>query len=267
MAAAAPESSLYRTGYDQEAWTEFWNQFAPSYHKILRAVFPANQKLVHSWRERGLIDASTRVLDVGSGPGTYTLPLAEAAGRVTALDTSARMLEVLQQEAAERQLNNIEVKLANWHDISGQKEYDLVLAANCPVIADRKSLFKMNQMSRQYALLICYAGKVKTALRHALWKEIMGEEMQGQGFDISYPFNLLYQEGFYPHLSFEEQGYRYFEKTEAVFKNYCSYFKVFGQEGPRVQRILDQLLSKRETGGLIEENMSYRLALLWWKTL
>ncbi len=260
------ESSLYRGGYDQAAWTDFWNQFAPSYHKILEALMPANQKLVRSWKDQGLIDAGTCALDVGAGPGTYTLPLAEEAGRVTALDTSAGMLDTLKQEAAARQLGNIRVKLADWQDAWGQKEYDLVLAANCPAISDRKNLFKMNELSRKFALLICYAGKVRTTLRYALWKEIMGEEMQGRGFDISYPFNILYQEGFYPHLSFVEQAYRYSEKTETVFQNYCYYFKIFGQEGARVQRILDQFLAKRENGGLVEERMSYRLALLWWKT-
>jgi methylase of polypeptide subunit release factors len=261
------ESSLYRTGYDSRAWTEFWNQFAATHHKILQELWPANEKLIQCWRSQGLLDQSTCVLDVGSGPGTYSLPLAEAAGKVTALDTSAEMLDVLKQEADKRQLRNIEVRLTDWHDISGQKEYDLVLAANCPAISDRKNLFKMNDLSRRYAMLICYAGKVETSLRHALWREIMSEEMQGQGFDISYPCNILYREGFYPHLSFVEQGYRYLEKTETVFKNYCLYFKIFGQEGARVQQILDRCLAKRETGGLIEESMSYRLALLWWKTL
>lgn len=259
-------SSLYRCGFNQGAWTEFWNQFAPTYHKILQALLPLNQDLVRSWIELGLVDADTGVLDIGCGPGTYSLPLAGAAGKITALDTSEKMLDVLQKEAEKRQLQNIELKLADWQDLSCHKEYDLVVAANCPAISNRKNLLKMSQAARKFALFICYAGQTGSPIRHTLWKNIMGEEMQGSGFDVSYPFNILYQDGFYPQLRFVKQEYRYREKAETVLQNYCVYFKVFGKEGQSLQRKLAKCLAEFESGGFIEETMAYRLALLWWET-
>ncbi|ANT64802.1 class I SAM-dependent DNA methyltransferase [Prosthecochloris sp. CIB 2401] len=53
------------------------------------------------------IDPSWNMLDVGCGTGLVTLPFAKKALHITALDTSAGMLEVLEKKAAAEQLSNI----------------------------------------------------------------------------------------------------------------------------------------------------------------
>ncbi len=257
-------SSLYNKEADPAAWQAYWDFFAPSYLKICRALRPACRKMVYSWKERGLLDKKTRILDIGCGPGTFTLPLGESSGEVAALDTSGKMLKMLRSEAAAEKLNNINPIQADWNDIRCGKEYDLVFAANCPAINSYKTLMKMNEVSRSYCMLICYTGKVSPTLRHYLWQEIMGEKMQGKTFDISFPFNILYLEGYFPHLSFEKQDYSYVEKTERVLQNYRAYFKIFGKEGPGVDRVLSKCIEARSINGYIEEKVSYKLAVMWW---
>ncbi|GFJ88808.1 class I SAM-dependent methyltransferase [Phytohabitans rumicis] len=59
------------------------------------------------------------VLDVGCGPGTITLDLAErvAPGRVTAVDTSEDALAAARQAAAERGTDNVDFAVADVHDL------------------------------------------------------------------------------------------------------------------------------------------------------
>jgi SAM-dependent methyltransferase len=249
---------------DPAAWQVFWDLFAPSYLKISRALRPASRKMVCLWKEKGLADEASRVLDIGCGPGTFALPLGEISREVVALDTSSKMLEMLNSEACKENLNNIRLIQANWEEVDYWKEYDLVLAANSPAVNNLKTLMKMNRASRGYCMLICYASKESPTLRHLLWKEIMSEELQGNTFDISFPFNILYREGYLPHLSFEKQKYSYLEEAETVLQNYRAYFKIFGKEGPAVDRALERCILNRSSNGCIEENVSYKLAVMCW---
>ena len=65
-------------------------------------------------RREEIFKPGDSVLDVGSGPGTFSLLLAEQAGKVTALDYSAGMLETLAREAEARGLANIERVRSTW---------------------------------------------------------------------------------------------------------------------------------------------------------
>ncbi|MDO9533897.1 MAG: class I SAM-dependent methyltransferase [Bacillota bacterium] len=257
-------SSLCSMEKDPAAWQVFWDLFAPSYLKICRALRPACRKMVSSWKEEGLLDEKSRILDIGCGPGTFALPLGEISGEVEALDTSAGMLEMLRSDASKEKLNNIHPIQADWDDFQCGMEYDFVLAANSPAINNFKTLMKMNEASSSCCMLICYAGKVSPTLRQLLWEEIMGEKLHGNTFDISFPFNILYLEGYFPQLSFVEQKYSYLEEAETVLQNYRAYFKIFGKEGPAVDEVIKKSIQTRSISGCIEEKVSYKLAVMWW---
>jgi len=261
---ARKDSSLCSMEKDPAAWQIFWDLFAPSYLKICRTLRPACRKMVSSWKEECLFDEKSLVLDIGCGPGTFALPLGQIVKEVAALDTSAGMLEMLQSDALKEKVDKIRLIQADWDDFQWEREYDFVLAANSPAINSYKTLMKMCKASRSYCMLICYAGKVSPTLRQLLWEEIMGEKMQGSTFDISFPFNILYLEGFFPHLSFVEQKYSYLEEAETVLQNYRAYFKIFGKEGPVVDKIIGKCIQTRSVNGCIEEKVSYKLAVMWW---
>ena len=57
------------------------------------------------------IDQYDQVADIGCGPGYFTLPLAKylVRGKVYALDTSEKMLDVLRPKVAEARLANVEI--------------------------------------------------------------------------------------------------------------------------------------------------------------
>ncbi|MBT9146724.1 MAG: Ubiquinone biosynthesis O-methyltransferase [Syntrophomonadaceae bacterium] len=261
---ARQNSSLCSMEKDPAAWQIFWDLFSPSYLKICRALRPACRAMASYWKEEGIFDQKSRILDIGCGPGTFALPLGEIAEEVAALDTSAGMLEMLRSDASKEKVNNIHPIQADWDNFQWKKNYDFVLAANSPAINSYQTLMKMNEVSSSYCMLICSAGKVSPTLRHLLWEEIMGEKLQGNAFDISFPFNILYLEGYFPHLSFEEQQYSYLEEAETVLQNYRAYFKIFGKEGRAVDKVLKKCIQTRSVKECIEEKVTYKLAVMWW---
>lgn len=67
-----------------------------------------------------------RVLDLGSGPGRHALPLARAGYRVTAVDTSAGLLQRLEQLAADDDLD-IDIRRADMREFEEAGAFDAVL--------------------------------------------------------------------------------------------------------------------------------------------
>lgn len=260
------EASLYQRVKDASRWQIFWDQYAPTYQEISKLLIPLNEKLVQSWEEEGLIHGSSRVLDIGCGPGTLTLPLSKRVGEVVALDTSKKMLDLLKEEAMERGLENLKYVQKEWEEIEEVKEYHLVLASNSPAIYNQKTLEKMIQVSRHYCLYMCYVTKVSSPLRSLLWRRIMGEELTGRTFSIIYPFNILYSEGYFPHITYVDQEYTYRLEVQRAWKNYSAYFQIFGKKGEGVERLLEETISSMAHRGLIHETISYRLGVMWWSS-
>ena len=64
------------------------------------------------------------VLDLGAGPGRHSLPLARSGYTVTALDTSAHLLEQLRESTADLP---IEIVQADMREFVREQAYELVL--------------------------------------------------------------------------------------------------------------------------------------------
>jgi|WetSurMetagenome_2_1015567.scaffolds.fasta_scaffold103742_2 predicted TPR repeat methyltransferase len=97
------------------------------------------------------------VLDIGCGPGTLAIPLAQKAKSVTGLDISTEMLKRLKFNAEKIGLDNIKYLNAPWQDVlsSGQAgSYDVVVASRSLMSGDIKSaLAGIITITRQAAYL------------------------------------------------------------------------------------------------------------------
>ncbi len=70
------------------------------------------------------------VLDVGAGPGTYTIPAANMTRHVTAVDISSGMLSELEARAATLGLNNISCVRSSWQDYQLSTRSDVMICFN-----------------------------------------------------------------------------------------------------------------------------------------
>ena len=77
-----------------------------------------------------LVDRSHRVLEVGCGPGTYTLPIAVRCDRLIALDSSEAMLQRLLERAVASGALNVEARWGRVPDQLGDEgAFDGLVAA------------------------------------------------------------------------------------------------------------------------------------------
>ena len=78
-----------------------------------------------------ILSKEDTVLDVGCGEGSVTIPLSEEVSRITAIDATEKMLEILNEKIEEEGINNIETIKDDVNDVSLEKygKYDVVLAS------------------------------------------------------------------------------------------------------------------------------------------
>ena len=94
---------------------DYWGRRAKNYRDALHIKTEQDPLLLRVLRD---ITPETTVLDVGAGTGRHTLALAPRVASVTAVDPSAAMLGLLQEDLDAQKLTNVTVTQSEWLDAS-----------------------------------------------------------------------------------------------------------------------------------------------------
>ena len=263
---ARANSSLGAGYRNERAWEDFWNFFSQNYARR-NEVSAATVEVIVDWLAgEGVLTEDMDVLDVGCGPGAYTLPLAARVGRVAGLDSASQMLEVLEELAKSRGLGDkVRTIAARWQDVDLSRDFDLVFAANTPAVNNFETLMKMGRSSRRYCCLVSFAGNCKLSLRDSLWEVVMGEPLRSAAFDIIYPFNILYHDGYRPSLKFFRYSGCHDEPVDYLVEHYTRYFRIFGKDGSDTVERSASFIKARAEGGSCRDGMEATLGVMWWR--
>jgi SAM-dependent methyltransferase len=265
----ARQTSALAKGYpNAAAWTAFWDLAADRYALRNRETMSFHDALIAMLEREGVVQSHSVVLDVGCGPGTYAIPLARRAARVVGLDSAPAMLEAMRREAEFYQVaGRVEARLGAWDEVPATPDFDLVLAAKSPAIYDYDSLMKMNRVARGYGCLITFAGPYKLGLRNALWQVVTGAPIKSAAFDLIYPFNILYSEGYLPNLRFYEYRSAFTESVAYWTEYFRCYFRIFGYEGPETDAAITGYLHSVAVDGHCQDQEESIIAVMWWRVM
>lgn len=146
------------------------------------------------------LDNIESLLDVGCGPGTFTLFYAPIVKKVVAFDFSPKMLEKLEKNINEKGFKNVEILQANiegdWKNIP---ICDVVLASRCLEVDDlQKALEKLNTHAKKAVYLTFKAGNsyISEELLQIIKRDVIPRP------DYIYVLNILYKMGIYAKLDF-----------------------------------------------------------------
>lgn len=146
------------------------------------------------------LEGINSLLDVGCGVGNLSLLLAQKLDEVYALDYSSGMLEVLNQNAKEKNLTNIKTINKSWYDSwENVSKADLVIASRSMEVDDMKeALSKLNEKANKKVVISFKKGGsfVSEEILDILQKEIIKKP------DYIYVLNILYQMGIYATVNF-----------------------------------------------------------------
>jgi predicted RNA methylase len=216
------------------------------------------------------ISRTSRVLDIGAGPGTLALPLAPLVSEITAVEPGKGMVDLLYENMKKEGIKNITCIQKRWEDVDIFRDlatqYDVVIASLSLTMEDiRESLAKMDAASSGYVYLFWFADPPFWERMYLdLWPKLHGKTYH-PGPKADCLFNVLYQMGMYPNVEMLplQKEYRFSTRREmmAFFRNR------FAGNTPGQKRVLDTYLApliRKERGEVVISGDS-TLAKVWWK--
>ncbi len=207
------------------------------------------------------------VLDVGCGPGTLALPIAEQVKQVTAIDYSKGMLELLNERAEKQGVNNIKTVHCSWEDDwseFGIGPHNLVIASRSMNIPDLAGA--LQKLDHYATDTIHVAERISPSPFDPEAFAALGREFNS-GPDYIYTVNMLYQLGIHPRIErIELKRELHFENLGQAVQGYAWMFKDLL---PEEEQLLEKFVSKRiitqkDDHIIVKRDHPQRWALLSW---
>ena len=240
--------------FDKKA--EWYNRVVPKRSDHASEVIP-----------RLAVDHDSTVLDIGSGPGILSVPLAKTVKHVTALDPSSAMLRCLENNAQREGLENITLINKRWEDVDIGKDmeaHDIVIASHSLTMLDLKgALIKMNEASDKAVYLIAGAGKQAWDYLE-LWPKLYGEPYV-PGPDYIFIVNILYQMGIYANMEIWTNDSR--QPVSSLDDAVQERLEYFEASLPGAEQVIREHLSRTlvEENGVLMARRKTKTAMIWWQ--
>ncbi|MBI4188710.1 MAG: class I SAM-dependent methyltransferase [Chloroflexi bacterium] len=148
------------------------------------------------------IDSRSTVLDVGSGAGRWTIPVARIARSVTAVEPSADMQDMLRQSITAARLSNIQIVAATWQE-AAVEPHDVVICAHAMNASPEFAGFvhKMENHARERCYIALHIPP-HDGIINELCLAISGRRYDSPNAIVAY--NALYELGIYANVLVEE---------------------------------------------------------------
>jgi 2-polyprenyl-3-methyl-5-hydroxy-6-metoxy-1,4-benzoquinol methylase len=150
------------------------------------------------------IKSDSTVLDIGAGVGAWAAFIAKRAGRVTAVEPSASMIDVMKESLSEEGISNVSILQGSWPDVD-VPPHDYSLCSHAMYGYPDLELFirRMVECTRKLCFLLLRAPTLE-GVRSEAARRIWGQPLDSPNFTIAY--NILLQMGICANVLMENTG-------------------------------------------------------------
>ncbi|MFH1560840.1 MAG: class I SAM-dependent methyltransferase [Chloroflexota bacterium] len=255
---AQSEGARSRDQAPEDTWEPFAERFRPD---PWGTDDPVVQRLLQE------VQPHHTALDVGAGGGRLALPLSLCCQRVVAVEPSASMVSILEEEARRMQRDNIVLVPSSWEEAEVAPA-DIVLCVQ--VLYTVKDIVpflrKLETHAREKVLVVLYENPPQFQA-HPLWPGVHGEER------LKLPclkelMQVLWEMDIYPDLEMlTPQEHRGFESRERALQQLRPRLLVApGSDGERrLEEVLADMLEEVDGRFKIRSLPPFRPALVGWR--
>ncbi|MBN2653491.1 MAG: methyltransferase domain-containing protein [Nitrospirae bacterium] len=246
---------------------EFWRVRSKKYPSALDPdSIKKTDQIINIVKSRGISIKGAKVIDIGCGPGIFTIPLAKEAYHVTGIDFSAEMIERLNQTIKQYSIKNINTHCMAWHDadidsLGFNKSFDLAWASMTMAIQSEADLLKMQATARDFCVYIGWGKKRENKL--------LSEVFSFHGIDLKPPdgasgtLSLVEGMGYSPESEFFDSSWTWKGNIDEAVEDLCAHVAMRGIE-PKIE-IVRELVSSKAVDGYIEHTTFAEKGVIIWK--
>lgn len=157
---------------------------------------------IMNWLEgQGVRFKNVSILDIGAASGVFSVPFAERGARVTAVETSPPLIELLEENISKFGEDQVKIVPEKFEDIDVQargwsQAFDLVFASMCPVIHNWDSVEKILHCARKFCYISMPASPAEHSLVNEIWPLVTGQPFHPKHMELGYLLHLLYLKGY-----------------------------------------------------------------------
>jgi SAM-dependent methyltransferase len=261
-----------RLNKNESLLKDIWDRRADKFSKRINRIVDGRDKLdkndyVSKLLSRITVRPGWSVLDIGSGPGTLAIPLANKVKNVTALDVSSEMLKHLNINAINKGLDNILYINSSWQDAFKSNliaEHDIVIASRSLMSGNMKeAIFNINSIARRAVYLtlpivhLPFDWEVYAALGRKSNKHV----------PYVYFYNLLYQMGIMANIEILRSKFIVeFPNVEAAIEDLQWRTETFSSdELVKIRELLGKKIVYQNGTSIISHKGYSKWALIWWR--
>lgn len=242
---------------------KFWDVFAETYTSEQQGNMP--QRIVEWLNEIGVVSNDKDVLEIGSGPGTYSLIMSHFSKTVSCLDSSGKMLDRLFDTAKKKGIDNLERIEADWNTFDTERRWDTVVSALCSGLGTPRSIDQMDSLSKENCVLISWITNHGDELQSEIWSKLgkdysyrkrSTDDIEGM---LGSSGRVIESRQFSDEISIEIP-------VEEAVRKHTGTFSVFGiEEEARV--VTEEILAHRSVNGIYKYRAVNTLRATVWKPL
>lgn len=240
-----------------------WNGIAPKFNEWMKKDdYP--RELVSKIK----IEKGDTVLDIGSGNGVITIPLAKKARSVTAIDISTRMLNILREKAVAENINNIKCINREIEDLKVEElgPHDVVVASRSfNGIADiQPELEKINEIARKYVYITLWG--INNREFESKIAKLLGRKSYNHP-DYTIVLNILKEMEIQAHVEpLKSNTLNFYSNLdEALDRIQWRIGELNEEEKILVKEYLAENLSKNTDGSFSYARTNSKWVLIWWE--
>lgn len=214
----------------------------------------------------GIINADFKVLEIGAGPGSLTIPLAKKIKKIDSVEINKKAIEQLEANVMEENLENVEIINQDWSKMDTEAtvgKYDLVICSHflwqMPDIEE--TLRRLESASPAYCVVIQPCGRGEVV--GAIFEEICNQKYLGQFEPDADYFAYVVLREWGRLVNVVPYEYTFVRNLEDEIRYVAGfvgrYIKI---DQGIIEKIRKYLLSNSETGTYIEDN---KAMVMWWK--
>ena len=212
-----------------------------------------------------LTSGAKTFLDVGAGCGTLAMPLARAGNKVTALDPSPAMLEILNEAIRKEGLKNIKTILGAWGEVE-VKPHDVIICSNVPELLKGSVQF-LKDADRLAKKAVFFVENADPRADKFYYKELFPlifKKPLGEKTDYLKTYVDLHSLGIFANVNIMEYDFdQPFDDLAEAVEFWKEYMGIVTEEHDNALRgFLEKKLEK--TRGGLTAKFHKKSAIIWW---